>query len=171
VEGRLVPCVRVNGQLVPATSPDQGMEPTKAWEREMTNRLARAEQLKGEAVGSIRAIQQQFKTEHEAAKNVVAEGIKQLAPWAGKADDPVNKWAQEYKAKVIPKIYRNHPLAEATSQATAWGLSQQRRAEAAEARAKSLETARSDAKKAPPVPSRGKQASTSKEPVYTLESF
>jgi hypothetical protein len=171
VNGEVVPCVRVNGKLMQATSPEQGMQPTKAWEREMLTRLTRAENLKGEAVGRIGTLQQQFKTEHEAAKNIVLEGVKQLAPWSAKKDDPVNQWAQAYKAKAIPKIYQGHPLAESTAQATAWGLTQQKRAEALEAKVKALENSRSDARKAPPVPTRGKQASTTKETVFTLDSF
>jgi hypothetical protein len=97
--------------------------------------------------------------------------VKQLAPWSAKQDDPVNQWAQAYKAKAIPKIYQGHPLAESTAQATAWGLTQQKRAEALEAKVKALENSRSDARKAPPVPTRGKQASTTKETVFTLDSF
>lgn len=171
-DGRLVPySVGAGGQYAPAAPGDAGIEPTEEWKDELSRALMRGEQLKGEAAGQIRSLQQQFKAEHEQAKTMVFDGIKQLAPWSSDKNNEVTKWAEEVRTKGVPKPYQNHPMATAYAHTLAWGKTQQQRAEKAEKALAARTSLTADSKKAPPVPSRGKQPARTSEQVYTIDSF
>lgn len=172
VDGKLVPMTEVApGQFAPARSREDGIEPTKDWERRLERALTNADRIRDEAGKHIATLQTQFKAEHDQAKSVIKQGIQQLAPWSSKPEDPVTKWAENYRKTAIPKIYRDHPLAESTAHSIAWGLSQQQRADRAEKEAAALKALTKDIKKAPPVPTRGRQPARTSEKVMTLEDF